>query len=94
MKKYLGMYILNPTLTPEKIKANIEDLNKIFTSNGGTILSVEEWGMRELAYEIKDFTKGYYVKFSVDANNEAVMEYDRICNIKEDVLRHILTKEE
>lgn len=94
MKKYTGMYILKPTLTEEEIKANVEELNALFTSRGGEILSEEEWGLKELAYEIDDFSKGYYVKFTVNANNEAVAEYDRICNIKETVIRHILVKED
>ena len=94
MKKYTGMYILKPTLTEDQIKANVEELNALFTSRGGEILLVEEWGLKELAYEIKDFAKGYYVKFAVNANNEAVAEYDRICNIKEAVIRHILVKDE
>ena len=94
MRKYTGMYILKPTLTEEEIKANVEELNALFTSRGGEILSVEEWGLKELAYEINDFAKGYYVKFAVNANNEAVAEYDRICNIKETVIRHILVKDE
>lgn len=94
MKKYTGMYILKPTLTEEEIKANVEELNALFTSRGGEILSEEEWGLKELAYEINDFSKGYYVKFTVNANNEAVAEYDRICNIKETVIRHILVKED
>ena len=51
-------------------------------------------GLKDLAYEINDFAKGYYVKFVVNANNEAVAEYDRICNIKEAVIRHILVKED
>ena len=94
MKKYTGMYILKPTLTEEQIKTSIEELNEVFTSREGEILSVQEWGLKELAYEIKDFTKGYYVLFTVNANNEAVAEYDRICNIKEAVIRHILVKDE
>ncbi len=94
MKKYTGMYILKPTLTEDQIKANVEELNALFTSRGGEILLVEEWGLKELAYEINDFAKGYYVKFAVNANNEAVAEYDRICNIKEAVIRHILVKDE
>ena len=94
MRKYTGMYILKPTLTEEQIKANVEELNALFTSKGGEILSEEEWGLKELAYEIQDFSKGYYVKFAVNANNEAVAEYDRICNIKEAVIRHILVKDE
>ncbi len=94
MRKYTGMYILKPTLTEEEIKANVEELNALFTSRGGEILSEEEWGLKDLAYEIADFNKGYYVKFVVNANNEAVAEYDRICNIKETVIRHILVKDE
>ncbi len=94
MRKYTGMYILKPTLTEEEIKANVAELNELFTSRGGEILSEEEWGLKELAYEINDFSKGYYVKFTVSANNDAVAEYDRICNIKETVIRHILVKDE
>ena len=94
MKKYTGMYILKPTLTEEEIKANVEELNALFTSRGGEILSEEEWGLKELAYEINDFSKGYYVKFTVNANNEAAPEYDRICNTKETVIRHIFVKED
>ena len=93
MKKYLGMYIIRPDFTEEKIDACIEDINKVFTDLGGEILSVEKWGLRELAYPIEDFEKGYYVKFFVNANNEGVSEYDRICNIREDVIRHILVKD-
>lgn len=94
MRKYTGMYILKPTLTEEEIKGLIAELNALFTEKGGEILSVEEWGLKELAYEINDFAKGYYVKFAVNANNESVAEYDRICNIKEAVIRHILVKDE
>ena len=93
MKKYLGMYIIRPDFTEDQVNATIEELNKIFTDNGGEILEVDKWGLRDLAYEIKDFSKGFYVKFFVNANNEAVAEFDRICNIKEEVIRHILVKD-
>lgn len=93
MKKYLGMYIIRPDFTEDQINSTIEEINKIFTDNGGEILEVNKWGLRDLAYEINDFAKGYYVKFFVNANNEAVLEYDRICNIKEEIIRHILVKD-
>lgn len=93
MKQYTGMYIIRPTLTDEGYQAVIADINALFEAKGGKVLEVNEWGMRELAYEIDDFTKGYYVKFTVEADNEAVSEYDRICNIKEDIIRHILVKD-
>mgnify|MGYP003295508158 CR=1 FL=1 len=93
MTKYEIMYILNSTLDEETRKATVESLNKILTDNGAKVLSSKELGQKELAYEIEDFKKGYYVKFLVEASNEAVEEYDRVCNIKEDIIRHILVKE-
>ena len=93
MKQYTGMYIIRPTATEEQIKACNEALANIFTKDGGQVLSVEEWGMKDLAYEINDFSKGYYVKFVVNATNEAVAEYDRICNIREDVIRHLIVRD-
>ena len=93
MKTYTGMYIIRPTLTEEGYQAVIADINAIFTNAGGSIQEVNEWGIKDLAYEINDFKKGYYVKFVVNANNEAVAEYDRIFNIKEEIIRHILVKE-
>lgn len=88
------MYIVRPDFTEEQVDAVIEEINAVFTSRGGEILSVEKWGLRDLAYTINDFNKGCYVKFFVNANNEGVSEFDRICNIKEEVIRHILVKED
>ena len=93
MKTYTGMYIIRPTLTEDGFKAVVAEINNLFVEKGGKVLEVAEWGVKDLAYEINDFKKGYYVKFVVEANNEAVAEYDRICNIKEDIIRHILVKE-
>lgn len=93
MRKYEGMYIIRPSLSEEQIKAIIEEINAIFTTRGSEKVDVNEWGMRELAYEIDNETKGFYVVFNVEATPEAVAEYNRICNIREDILRHIIIKE-
>lgn len=93
MKTYTGMYIIRPTLTEDGFKAVVAEINNLFVEKGGKVLEVAEWGVKDLAYEINDFKKGYYVKFVVEANNEAVAEYDRICNIKEDIIRHILVRD-
>ena len=93
MKNYTGMYIIRPTLTEEGYKAVVAEMSNLFTEKGSKVLEVEEWGVKDLAYEINDYKKGYYVKFVVEANNESVAEYDRICNIKEDIIRHIIVRD-
>lgn len=93
MNKYKGMYIIRPDLTEDQFKSVIDEMNKVFTDNGGEILGVDLWGMRDMAYEINDFRKGYYVVFTTNASPVAVAEYDRIANIREDIIRHIIVKD-
>ena len=50
--------------------------------------------MRDLAYAIEDFTKGYYVVMTVNSSIEAKNEFDRLAGISEDVIRYIAIKEE
>lgn len=93
MKLYTGMLIIQPNLTDEAYEAVVKDYEKLFADLNSTVTEVNKWGMRDLAYEINDFRKGYYVVFKVEATPEAVAEYDRVCNIREDVIRHILVRE-
>jgi small subunit ribosomal protein S6 len=93
MKEYTGMFIIRPVLTEEGYKEVIADIQKVFTDNNSLVTEVKEWGMKDMAYEIEDFRKGYYVLLKVQATPEAVAEYDRVCNIREDIIRHILVKD-
>ena len=93
MKKYEVMYIVRPNLEEDARKALIEEVNNVFTSNSSTVDSVKEWGMRELAYEIKGETKGYYVLLNVTAVPEAIKEFERVANIKENIIRYIAVVE-
>lgn len=93
MKKYDVMYIVKPTVEEEARKALIEEINNLFVNLNSTITKVTEWGMRDLAYEIQDFRKGYYVLLNVEATAEAVKEFERVANIKEDIIRYIAVAE-
>lgn len=90
MRKYEIMYILMPQLSEEDRKNEIEKLNKILTDNGAKVNEVKEWGFRELAYEINDQVKGYYVVEKVEAEVAATKEFDRLVKIDKNVIRHIV----
>lgn len=90
MKKYLAMYIIKPDLTEDNYKTIIEEMNKIFTDHNSEVVDVKVWGLKDMAYEIDDYRKGYYVLVYVNATPEAVDEYNRIANIREDIIRHII----
>jgi small subunit ribosomal protein S6 len=94
MRKYEAMYIIRPTVEAEARKALIEELNAILTTRGTETVTVNEWGTKELAYEIDDLKKGYYVVLTFLASTEGVKELDRVMGIKEAVMRHIIVSRE
>jgi small subunit ribosomal protein S6 len=90
MKRYEIMYIIRPNLEEQTRKDLVESFNKILTTDGSQEVKVDEWGIRDLAYEIADYKKGYYVVLDVVASKEAVAEVDRVMKIREDIIRHII----
>ncbi|KEK25645.1 30S ribosomal protein S6 [Bacillus gaemokensis] len=94
MKKYEIMYIIRPNMEEEAQKALVERFAGVLTSNGAEIINTKEWGKRRLAYEINDLRDGFYVILNVNSNTEAVTEFDRLAKINEDIMRHIVVKNE
>jgi small subunit ribosomal protein S6 len=94
MRKYEIMYIIRPNIEDEAKKALVERFNGILTDNGAEVNETKEWGKRRLAYEINDFRDGYYMLVKVSSAAAAVQEFDRLAKISEDIIRHLVIKEE
>lgn len=92
MKKYEIMYIVNASLEDGARQKLMDGLHKIITDHEGTIDKIDDWGVKEFAYEINHMTKGYYVVLSVSANNEGIKEFDRLANINSNIVRFMVIK--
>ena len=86
------MYILKANLEDAKRQEVMDGLHAIITSNDGTIENVNEWGLKEFAYEINKEKKGYYVVVKMTANNEGIAEFDRLARINNNVVRFLIVK--
>ena len=91
MNKYEIMFILRSN-EEEAIKTQVSELKAIITDMEGKIENEKEMGNRKLAYPIKKELNGYYYVMVVNANNDAVSEFDRKSRISENVLRHLIIR--
>ena len=87
--KYETVYIVRPDLSEEETAAIVERF-KALAEQHGTVDGVDEWGKRRLAYEIADFTEGYYVLMSFTSGPEFPAELDRIFKITDGIIRSII----
>jgi len=95
MRNYELMYILKPEMEEEATTQLIEKYAAVITNGGGELVSVDKWGKRRLAYEIKDLHEGYYVLVTFKCEPAVVMELDRVMKISDDMLRFmIINKDE
>ena len=94
MRNYELMFIVRPNLEDEATNVVCENMKKLMEDNKATINEVVNMGRRELAYEVKGFNNGNYFLIKVSCDKNAVKEFDRVANINEDIIRHIVVKRE
>ena len=88
--KYEVLYILETAQGEESIAALVEKF-KAMVEAEGTLLNIDEWGKRRLAYPINDLTEGYYVLMNMETKPEFPAELERVMKITEGVMRCLVT---
>lgn len=95
VSNYEIMYIIRPNIDDEAKTALVDRFNAILTENGAEVLESKQWEKRRLAYEIQNYREGIYHIVKVSAENaDAINEFDRLAKINDDMLRHMIVKEE
>ena len=93
MKKYEVMFIVD-IANEEVIQAAVKLVQDTIVRIGGPVTKVDEWGKRHLAYEVKHQNEGYYVVIDFEADPSQIAELDRIIKIHEEIIRHIIVKQD
>ncbi len=92
MKHYELLFVVRPTLTEEEIQGRLEFFKGVLTKNGAEIKTVDEMGVRKLAYEIDKAERGYYFVIYFTAPPAAMDEVLRNLRLDENVLRFLNIK--
>lgn len=94
LRNYETMYVVKPTLDEEAVDAVAKRVDDQIAGVGGSVDKTEKRGRKRLAYEVKDFKDGFYVltEFKADANQ--ITELERLFRLNDDVIRHIIIRQE
>lgn len=92
MRRYETIYIIRPTVNEDNINAIVDRTNGVIEKFGGSIIQLDRWGIKKLAYQIKKESQGYYVFTEYAGTPEAVDELERLFRIDENTLRYMTIK--
>ncbi len=89
-EKYEALYIINAQLSEEDTQALVEKF-KAMVEAEGTLIAIDEWGKRRLAYPIEDMNEGYYVLMNFESKPDFPAELDRVMKITDGIMRCLIT---
>ena len=92
MNCYEHTLIVKQDLQENQAKKIINKYEEIIKKNSGKVLKVEEWGLRNLSFSIKNNKKGIYYHMKIEGIGKTVEELEKAENIDESIIRYLTVK--
>ena len=92
MTDYELLFVLKPDFSESELDTVVEEVKDTLEKSRGEVKGREDWGKRDLAYEIKGFQKGYYFVWQISLPENDVAFLKKNLKLNENVLRFLLTK--
>ena len=92
MNCYEHTLIAKEALSENQSKELIDKYKNIISKNLGKVLKTEEWGLRTLAYRIKNNKKGFYFHIKLEGIGNTIKELEKAENIDKTLLRYLTVK--
>ncbi len=90
LRDYELVMVLSPEVGDEEVTAAVERVTGFVTEHGGSVVDEENWGLRRLAYPIRNFQEGNYLLTRFTLDSQDVKELDRTLTASEEGLRHLV----
>ena len=88
MRHYEIILLIHPDQS-EQVPAMLERYKAVITAAGGKVHRVEDWGRRQLAYQIQKLAKAHYLCLNIECSKEILAELETGFRFNDAVLRHL-----
>ena len=88
MTLYETLFVVHPE-KGARVKEFIEKFKKVIEGQDGTVSSVDEWGLRDLAYRIEKQGKGFYTLIRYQSTGKCVEEFERNLKLTDGIMRYL-----
>ena len=94
MKKYELALVLSAKIEDEERAAMLEKVQAMITTAGATITNIDEWGKKQLAYEIQKMREAYYYFIHFESDATTPGEIEQRIRIMDNVIRYLCVRQE
>lgn len=93
-REYELTYIVRPDVDDDETIKVQEKITGVIEDQKGTMLRVDDWGVRKLAYDIAKYSKGRYVLLNFLSEPDSIAELERTIRIDDRIIRFLSVKVE
>ena len=94
MPFYESIFIIRQSLPEEETGGIIDKMKGAIEKQGGTLLKVDNWGKKKLAYEVDHDRRGTFVHFQFEANGQVIGQLERLYRLEDSVLKFLTIRVE
>ena len=94
LRNYELTFIGKPDLDATNLAALIEKVKGYIAADGGSVVKLDQWGMRRLMYPISKYKEGQYVFVTTQLDAAATAKVENRLKLNEDVIRYLLVRAE
>ena len=92
MAFYENTIVTKQDLAEKEIKVIREKYNELINNSSGKVIKIEEWGLLNLAYKIKNYKKGFYIHYKFEGNKNTLKEIEKKIKIDSTIIRYLTVK--
>lgn len=86
------MYIVNPETASDRIEKLNDAVGKLIEKEGGSVVKVDNIGLKDLAYPIEKKQQGNYVLFEIEGTGQEIAELERRMRVNDMIMRYITVR--
>ena len=91
-RNYELTFIVKPDTDATNLAILLEKVKDTITAEGGSIVKVDQWGLRRLMYPIRKYREGQYVFELVQLEGNSVAKIETRLRLMEDIIRYLFIR--
>lgn len=92
MRSYELVFIVDPELDGDALAGVVDTVKDLVGRSNGKVVKVDSWGLRRLAYPIRNKWEGQYVLMVLEIATGGVAELERNLHLAEPIMRHLIVR--
>ncbi len=92
MRDYELVIVVKPEVTDQEVPRLMDKMAGFVVRKGGSVVEVNQWGRRKLAYPIRQYLEGNYFLARLKLEPGQVKELEANLRLSDEVIRHLIVR--